>query len=111
MLAYCGRPSSASLRRSSITQAPAFQVLGYQLPTTLRAAPCKYLTAVLSGHTCTEPMCACSTHFTRLIRTLHTGGSKDDPGRSKKGGKAKPLTAKASIDFLFFSLQHARRSV
>jgi hypothetical protein len=43
-----------------------------------------------------------------LIGTLHTGGSKDDPGRFKKGGKAKPLSAKASIDLLFLSLQHAR---
>ena len=46
-------------------------------------------------------MRACTTHFTRLISTLHTGRSKDDPGRFKKGGKAKPLSAKASIDFLF----------
>jgi hypothetical protein len=49
-------------------------------------------------------MGACTTHFTRLIGTLHTAGSKDDPGRIKKGGKAKPLTAKASMDFLFFGL-------
>ncbi len=31
-------------------------------------------------------------------------GSKDDPGRTKKGGKAKPLSAKASMNFLFFGL-------
>ena len=84
---------------------------GYQLPAALGAAPGQYLPAVLRGHACTEPMRALTTHLARLISTLHTGGSRDDTGRSKKGGKAKPLTAKASIDFLFFSLQHARRSV
>jgi hypothetical protein len=85
--------------------------LGYQLPAAFRTAPGQYLPAVLRGHTCTEPMRALTTHFARLIGTLHTGGSTDDSGRSKKGGKAKPLTAKASIDFPFLSLQHARRSV
>jgi hypothetical protein len=85
--------------------------LGYQLPAAFGAASGEYLTAVLRGHTRAEPMRALTTHFTRLIGTLHTAGSRDDTGRSKKGGKAKPLTAKASIDFLFFGLQHTRRSV
>jgi hypothetical protein len=75
-------------------------ILGYQLPAALRAAPCQNSPAVLGSHACTEPMCACSTHFARLIGTLHTVGSKDDPGDGKKGGKAKPLTGKVSIDLL-----------
>jgi hypothetical protein len=46
-----------------------------------------------------------------LIGTLHAVGSVNDPWRSKKGGKAKPLSVKVSILSVWESLQRAPRSV
>src|SRR5581483_3477542 len=45
--------------------------LGYQLPAAFRAAPCQYLTAILRGHACTEPMCALTADVAGLIGALH----------------------------------------
>ena len=69
-----------------------------ELSTALGAAACQYGAAILRSHTCTEPVGARPPHFARLIGALHSMDSVDGPGVGKKGGKAKPLSAKVSID-------------
>jgi hypothetical protein len=49
---------------------------------------------------------ASTPHFARLIGALHCMGSVDGPWVLKKGGKAKPLSTKVSIESLRLRLQH-----
>ena len=74
-----------------------------ELSAALGAAACQYGAAILSSHTCTEPVRARPPHFARLIGALHSMDSVDDPVGIKKGGKAKPLSAKVSIYSLRFT--------
>lgn len=87
------------------------KALGYQLTPALGATPREDLAAILGGHACTEPVGALAPHFARLIGTLHTAGSVDRFLATKKGGKAKPLSAKVSISWVRENLQRATRSV
>src|SRR5262245_34265625 len=87
-------------RRGSGAAAAARATLrlsGYQLAPSLGAATREHLAAVLGRHACTEPVCAFATHFARLVGPLHGVGSVERSRLQKKGGKAKPLSAKVSI--------------
>src|SRR5271170_3075529 len=86
----------AELRCKCRARATA-KALGYQLAAALGAAPRQHPAAGLSGHACTEPVGALAAHFARLVGTLHTVGSVERFVATKKGGKAKPLSAKVSI--------------
>jgi hypothetical protein len=77
-----------------------------ELSTALGATAGQNGTAILSRHACTEPVRARTPHFARLIGALHSMGSVNDPWGTKKGVKAKPLSAKVSIDSLRLRLQH-----
>src|SRR5579871_6262755 len=95
--------------------------LGYQLVPALGAPTCEHLASVLGRHARTKPVSALATHFARLIGTLgcHCRGLRGSEGWIKKGGKAKPLSAKVSIRNggpaaarrTLESLQRASRSV
>ena len=50
-----------------------------ELSTALGAAACQYGAAILSSHTCTEPVRARTPHFARLIGALHSMSSVDGP--------------------------------
>jgi hypothetical protein len=69
-----------------------------ELSTALGATARQYGAAILCSHTCTEAVRARTPHFARLIGALHSMDSVDGPWGDKKGGKAKPLSAKVSID-------------
>src|SRR5881398_1615002 len=85
--------------------------LGYQLAPALGAAPREHPAAALGGHARTEPVGALAAHFARLIGTLHAAGSVRRSVALKKGGKAKPLRVKVSIQRACENLQRAARSV
>ena len=73
-------------------------VLWNELSTALGAAACQYGATIFRSHACAEPVCARTPHFARLVGALHSMGSVDGSVGIKKGGKAKPLSAKVSID-------------
>src|SRR5579863_5267668 len=85
------RPGIARrLRFSKMQAAPpgrsaSVTTLGYQLAPALGAPARQHSAAVLGGHARTEPVSALAAHLARLIGTLHTVGSVDDPLLSKKG--------------------------
>jgi hypothetical protein len=58
-----------------------------ELSAALGAAACQYGAAILSSHTCTEPVRARTPHFARLIGALHSMGSVDDPSVSKRAAR------------------------
>jgi hypothetical protein len=73
------------------------ELSGYQLAPPLGAPPREHPAAAFGGHARTEPVGALAPHFARLIGPFHGGGSVQLSGGEKKGGKAKPLSAKVSI--------------
>jgi chromosomal replication initiator protein len=91
MLPKNGR-AQATPRRGALPQC-----LGYQLAAALGAPPREYLPAVFGRHARTETVGALAAHFARLIGPLHGVGSAGVQSLQKKGGKAKPLSAKVSI--------------
>src|SRR5579883_1625662 len=102
----CGRPwgrfsrSPSALRArpsvATLKSEPFPSPLGDQLPPPFGAAAGQHLAAVLGRHACPEPVRALAAQLARLIGTLHRG-SRGSVGVPKRGGKAKPLTAKVSI--------------
>ena len=79
-------------------QSPVKRILRDELSAALGATAGQNGAAVLGGHAGTEPVRARTPHFARLIGALHSMSSVNGPWVPKKGGKAKPLTAKVSID-------------
>jgi hypothetical protein len=76
----------------------AAAALGYQLAPTLGAPPREHFSAILGSHARTETVGTLAAHFARLISPLHGVGLRFGfPWLQKKGGKAKPLSAKVSI--------------
>jgi hypothetical protein len=80
-----------------LQRAPPVTLSGYQLAPSLGATPREHFAAVLGRHARTEPMGTLAAHFARLVGPLHGVGSVGKPRLQKKGGKAKPLSAKVSI--------------
>jgi hypothetical protein len=58
-----------------------------ELSAALGATACQYSTAVLSSHTCTEPVRARTPHFARLIGALHSMDSVDGPWVPKRAAR------------------------
>ena len=79
-----------------------------QLAATLGAPTRQDPTAMLGGHARAKPVRALSPHFTWLIGALHAMTFASASAGAKKGGKAKPLSAKVSIFSLRERLQRTR---